>query len=256
MTGPDHAARERVEALPTAAELGLHTLLHLRSVTSTMDEVHARARAGAPAGLLVVADEQTSGRGRSGNRWESDAERGLWMTLLERPSDAAVLRVLSLRIGLAIARAAEPLARGRILVKWPNDLYTSAGKLGGVLIEARWREQVVDWVAIGIGINVHAPAEVPHAASLRPDATRAALLRRVVPAIRAAAQGAGTLDARELAEWHGRDLSVGRDIIAPVTGTVQGIAPDGALLVREPDSATSTPVHAGSMIFAHGERAR
>jgi BirA family biotin operon repressor/biotin-[acetyl-CoA-carboxylase] ligase len=254
MTAID-VTRKRLDSLPSAAELGLHTLLHLDSVTSTMDEAHARARAGAPAGLLVVADEQTAGRGRSGHRWASDAERGLWMTLLERPADAAMLRVLSLRVGLAIARAAEPLAAGPVLVKWPNDLYTSAGKLGGILIEARWREEVVDWVAIGIGINVRAPAGMPHAASLRAGTTRADLLRRVVPAIRAAVQGPATLDVDELAEWHRRDFAVGRRIVAPVAGTVQGIRADGALLVRESEAPTLTSVHAGSMVFDDRERA-
>ena len=238
------------EALPSAEELGLHTLVHLASTPSTMDVVHAHARAGAPAGLLVVADEQTAGRGRSGKRWASDVEQGLWMTLLERPADASMLRVLSLRVGIAIALAAEPLAEGRILVKWPNDLYIAGGKLGGILIEARWREEVVDWVAIGIGINVRPPSEMKDAAALQPGTTRAALLRRVIPAVRAAVQGPAMLDEAELAEWHRRDLAIGRKIVAPVGGTVQGIAPDGALLVREPGASTATAAHAGSMIFA------
>jgi BirA family biotin operon repressor/biotin-[acetyl-CoA-carboxylase] ligase len=176
------------------------------------------------------------------------------MTLLERPGDAAMLRVLSLRVGLAVALAAEPLSPGPILVKWPNDLYTSDGKLGGILIEARWRELAVDWVAIGIGINIHPPAAMPNAASLRPGVSRAELLRRVVPAVRAAVHGPATLDGREMAAWHRRDLAMGRDVVAPVRGTVQGIAADGALLVQEPGALAPTAVHAGSMLFPDGER--
>ena len=251
MTGNPAVDRARVsEALPSAEELGLHTLVHLASTPSTMDVVHAHARAGAPAGLLVVADQQTAGRGRSGKRWMSDAEQGLWMTLLERPADASMLRVLSLRVGIAIALAAEPLADRAILVKWPNDLYTNGGKLGGILIEARWREQAVDWVAIGIGINLRAP-RLDGSAALHSRTTRAALLRRVVPAVRAAVRGPATLDEAELAEWHRRDFAIGREIVAPVAGTVQGVAPDGALLVREPGAAAPTVAHAGSMLFAH-----
>ena len=237
--------------MPAAHELGLHTLLHLATVTSTMDEAHGRASTGVPAGLLVVADRQTAGRGRSGNRWTSEGARGLWMTLLERPGDASMLRVLSLRVGLAIARALETLTTERVLVKWPNDLYMSSGKLGGILIEARWRESIVDWVAIGVGINLRVPASLAGAAALPAGVTRAALLRCVVPAVRAAAHGAAWLGVDELQEWHARDLAIGRRIIAPVAGTVQGVASDGALLVCEDGQALPTALHAGSMVFAN-----
>lgn len=233
----------------SAASLGLTAFVQLGSTTSTMDEVHARARAGAQAGLLVLADRQEAGRGRGGNSWTSEPGAGVWMTLLERPRDPSALRVLSLRLGLAIAEALDPFVDGDVCVKWPNDLYVraehagGARKLAGILVEARWREQSVDWVAIGVGINLRAPepsASVLESApqrsyeiaALRPGTGRDAVLHAVVPRMRDAAAGGDTLSRDELEAWRARDISVGRGIVEPIVGTVQGITEDGALRVR------------------------
>ena len=238
------------EQLPSAHELGVSAVVHIEHTTSTMDEVHARARDGEPAGLLVVADRQTAGRGRGGNSWSSDQHSGLWMTLLERPSDASMLRVLSLRLGLVIAAAVQQFTDDRVMVKWPNDLCTRAGKLGGILVEARWRERTVDWVAIGVGINLSVPESMGTATSLRPGTTRAELLKAMLLPIRRAVVGGAMLDEPELASWRSRDFAAGRRIVAPVEGSVQGISPDGALLVREPGADADTAIHAGSLRFA------
>lgn len=236
--------------LPLASELGVSALVHLDATTSTMDEAHTRAMDGAPGGTLIVADYQTAGRGRGGNSWSSAQHAGVWMTLLERPAEASMLRVLSLRLGLTIATSLQPFCDDTVLVKWPNDLMTTRGKLGGILVEARWRERVVDWVAIGIGINLRVPTSLAGTTSLRRGTTRADVLRAIVPPMRRAVGGGGVLDASELAAWNARDFAVGRRILAPVAGTVQGIAADGALLVREECTVQDTPVHAGSMVFA------
>jgi BirA family transcriptional regulator, biotin operon repressor / biotin---[acetyl-CoA-carboxylase] ligase len=241
-------------ALPSAAELGLSAMVHLNETTSTMDEAHALARRGEPAGVLVIADRQSAGRGRGGNSWSSRGLSGLWMTLLERPSDASMLRVLSLRLGLVIAEALQQFSDdrvqvNRVQVKWPNDLLTARGKLGGILVEARWRESTVDWVAIGVGINLTLPPAMSSAAALRSGTSRASLLRAVVPVVRAALQGGAVLSATELDAWHSRDFAAGRRIVAPVAGQVRGIAADGALLVREPGLAHDTAMQTGSMIF-------
>lgn len=246
------------DSLPSAAMLGLSSLVHLDTTASTMDDVHARAREGAPAGLLVLADRQVAGRGRAGSRWTSEPGAGVWMTLLERPADASAVRVLSLRIGMAVARVLEPWVDGLVGVKWPNDVYVhgsagassarGAAKLAGILIEARWREQVVDWVAIGVGINLRAHGE--RIASLRPGTLRTDVLRAVVPVVRAAVQGAGTLSARELEAWHARDISVGRQILEPFVGVVQGVTVDGGLSIVHDGASHVT--HAGSIRYAEG----
>src|SRR6266513_5287464 len=140
--------------------LDLPRVALLESTTSTLDVAHRLAGDGAPAGTLVIANEQTAGRGRGGKTWQSYPGAGLWLTLIERPSDSSGLGVLSLRVGLAAAEALDRFASEPIRLKWPNDLYVDSRKLAGVLVEARWRESSVEWVAIGLGVNVKAPSSI------------------------------------------------------------------------------------------------
>ncbi len=239
-------------SLPSAASLGLAVVRHLRETSSTMDEAHTAGVRGEPAGTLIVADVQAQGRGRSGRPWRSTAGAGLWMTLLERPTDTEAPSVLALRVGLALAEALEPFVSSPIALKWPNDLYVSDGKLAGILIEARWRQAHVEWVAIGVGVNLRVPDDVPTAAAVHAGTTRSALLHAIIPRIRLAAVQSGRLTDDERAAWSARDLAVGRRISAPVQGVVLGIAADGALVVRRDDREV-VQVHAGSMIFSDSE---
>src|SRR5205814_5858161 len=98
----------------------------------------------------------------------------------------------------------------RVLLKWPNDLYVGRLKLGGILVEARWRDQAPEWVAIGVGINVRAPQGEARATGVRSGARRSDILAAVVPAIRRAAQKTGPLDETEVAAFAARDLARGR----------------------------------------------
>lgn len=237
------------EPLPNSADLMVHEVVHLPSVTSTMDEAHARASRGAPAGTLIVANEQTAGRGRGGNVWESDAGVGVWCTIIERPADAAAVDVLSIRLGMAIADALEPFAPGQISVKWPNDLYVGDGKLAGILVEARWREGLLDWVAIGIGVNLRVPRQNSTAASLMDGTTRSDVLLRMIPAVRAAAQLHGALSMVEQARWTERDLATNRSVIAPIAGVVRGLGHNGVLRVEDA-AGVIHELRAGSLVFA------
>ena len=148
------------------------------SVSSTLDVAHAIA-ADAPNGTLILADEQTSGRGRHGRRWSSPPGAGLWITLIERPTDARSLDVLALRCGLFAAEALDALASAPIGVKWPNDLFVGGRKLAGILIETRWRGTSAEWVAIGFGLNVASP-EQEGATGLVSGTTRLGALARLV----------------------------------------------------------------------------
>ena len=231
-----------------AAELRVPVVVALDSTASTLDVAHELAAAGAPSGTLVLADEQTAGRGRGGNRWRSTRGGGIWLTIIERELDPSVLALLALRLGIAAAEALDPLATATIRVKWPNDLYVGRGKLAGILAEARWRDATPEWIAVGMGVNVRVPAEVPNAAGLRDGVERVAALARLVPALRGAAARRGPLDAAELAALERRDLARGRAVTEPSPGVVQGVAPDGALLVRAADGHVGA-FRAGSLVF-------
>lgn len=231
-----------------AARLGLAACeLHGR-VASTMDLAHAAAARGAPAGTLILADEQDAGRGRGGKVWSSPAGGGLWMTMVERPASPAGLDVLSLRLGLFVAEALDGLVAGHARLKWPNDLMVGNGKLAGILVEARWRDQRVDWVAIGLGLNVLPPREVPGAVGLTPGTTRLAALEAVTPAVRAAAAGTGPLTPEELDRYARRDHAVRRRVVQPADGIVAGVAASGELMVETAGGLVAC--RSGSLVLA------
>jgi BirA family biotin operon repressor/biotin-[acetyl-CoA-carboxylase] ligase len=236
-----------VDDVTIAARCGSPRVVLFREVTSTLDVAHPLARAGAPEGTLILAERQTAGRGRSGRAWASEEGAGIWSTLIARPTDDAALEVLSLRVGLALARALEEFTDGEIAVKWPNDLMLDGGKLGGILIESRWREERVDWVAIGIGINCRIPRDVLHARTLREGVDRVNVLAAFVPAVRAAAAARGALTAPELHEFERRDWARGRRCTSPVPGLVRGIDARGALLVHT--GAGEVAARTGSLIL-------
>jgi BirA family transcriptional regulator, biotin operon repressor / biotin---[acetyl-CoA-carboxylase] ligase len=212
-----------------------------------MDVAHRLAADGAPAGTLVIANEQTAGRGRGGKSWQSSPEAGLWMTLIERPADTSGLDVLSIRVGIAAAESLDRFASEPIRLKWPNDLYLDRGKLAGILVEARWREQSVEWIAIGMGINVRPPENIERGAGLEPGTTRVDVLGELIPAVSSAAGRTGPLDAAELEEFNARDLARGKSCTEPALGRVAGISATGELLVALADTVAS--FRSGSLVL-------
>ena len=239
------------DKLPPAAalakRLALPSVVTFESVGSTLDEAHVLAARGAPAGTLVVADAQTAGRGRQGRVWRSEPGAGLWLTLIERPTDAAALDVLSLRVGLSLAPALDAFAETPVSLKWPNDLYVGSRKLAGILVEARWRDSRPEWVAIGVGVNVRTPAGEPNATGLRDSTSRLDVLDAIIPAIRRAATRVGPLTDDERNAFSARDLAAGRRCTDPLPGIVSGIDASGALLVRSTEGVVA--VRAGSLVL-------
>jgi BirA family transcriptional regulator, biotin operon repressor / biotin---[acetyl-CoA-carboxylase] ligase len=236
--GSEAGARlDGLAAPELARRLALPRVDLFEDVGSTLDVAH-RIAAGAPSGALVIANEQTAGRGRQGRRWASAAGAGVWLTLIERPTDIRALDVLSLRCGLFAAEALEPLADGAIGVKWPNDLYVGPRKLAGILIETRWRGTAPDWVAIGFGLNVASPG-LETGIGLASGVTRLEALDRLLPALRAAASASRHLTTDELARWSARDVTWHRGVVAPAVGRAAGISAAGELLIEGEDGIVS-----------------
>jgi BirA family transcriptional regulator, biotin operon repressor / biotin---[acetyl-CoA-carboxylase] ligase len=231
-----------------ARDLALPFVEVFESVGSTLDVAHDRAAAGKPAGTLILADTQTAGRGRQGRTWTSEPGAGIWLALIERPADKSALDVLSLRIGIGIAESLEPLIGEPLRLKWPNDVYRGSGKLAGILIEARWKGAEVEWVAIGVGINVRVPADQARAAGLESaGVSRNTALYAILPALRRVAARSGPLSEDELEAFAERDIAHGRRISAPVEGLVQGINASGALVVLTAGGVVA--VQAGSLVL-------
>jgi BirA family biotin operon repressor/biotin-[acetyl-CoA-carboxylase] ligase len=230
-----------------AEQLHLPKVVAYSQIGSTFDAAHALASANADAGTLVLADMQTAGRGRSGQAWSSPSGQGIWLTLIERPVDRTSLDVLSLRIGLAAATVLDPFSVEPIQLKWPNDLYVGKKKLAGIMVEARWRDDRPEWVAIGFGVNLTPPDDQPRAAGLKPGVRRTDILCNLIPALRTAAAETGPLTPQELESYAARDLARGKRCIEPLQGRVRGISESGELLVELADSLIC--VRSGSLVL-------
>ncbi|CAN5680010.1 hypothetical protein BH23GEM9_BH23GEM9_13440 [soil metagenome] len=218
-------------------------------ISSTSDYARSRAAAGAPAGTLVIAEQQTAGRGRLGRRWHAPAGTALLLSFLLRPEDgvaSATAGAIPLRIGIAVADAIAAASGVECGVKWPNDLVVAGhGKVAGILCEAVTAGDAGMYIVAGIGINVRQqegdwPAELRgSAASLSACADRpverAPLAAAVVDAVRPFFEAPLTLlSAQELASFTRRDALRGRAVLIDdrTTSIARGIDPDGALVVE------------------------
>lgn len=153
---------------PDAVTHGLETVLlgkgeivHLQSTPSTNMEARVLAERGAPEGTVVLADEQTAGRGRQGRPWLSPAGGGVYMSVVLRPKcDPQAVPVLTLMAAVAVTQAVRRLAGVPAVAKWPNDILVYGCKMSGVLIEAGLVADVLDYAVAGIGINVNTDTSI------------------------------------------------------------------------------------------------
>lgn len=144
-------------------------IYHFFKTDSTNQVALELGHAGEPEGAVIIAEEQTAGRGRAGHSWHSERAAGIYATILLRPRLAPVQApLLTMMAGLS-ARAAVQAATGLTVdLKWPNDLMISGKKLGGILTEMHAEPSQVRFVIVGIGINVNQqkfPAELAGAST-------------------------------------------------------------------------------------------
>ena len=209
-----------------------------RTLSSSLDAIHDVAAQGAPAGTVVVVEEQTAGRGRDGRTWRSPPG-GVWLGMLLRPpASVPVTGALSLRVGLVLADVVDEfVGRARTRLKWPNDVLIDERKIAGILCEGRWQGEALQWLGVGIGINVAndiPPELAERAIALRehvPDVTRLDVLDRLVPALLPLTTHHAPLTESECSAFAQRDWLRGRQIRSPIPGRAVGVRPDGALLV-------------------------
>lgn len=144
--------------LEAAGALKRPDVIWLERASSTNDVVKKLAIEGAPEWTTVVADYQDAGRGRLGRSWHSDGPWGLWASILLRPSIEPVKApFLGILAGLAAAEAIISLIGLKARVKWPNDVEVQGLKVCGVLPESGIGPSDLDWVVIGVGMNLNEP---------------------------------------------------------------------------------------------------
>lgn len=220
---------------------GVPELLVLERVGSTNDVALDLAGNGAPRGTTILADEQTRGRGRRGRTWSAPAGSSLLMSMVFRPGRAS--SPLSLRLGLAAARAVEGTVPVAVGLKWPNDLLLDGRKLGGVLCEAANEGDRQAFVVAGIGINLsQGPDDWPpelrgEAISLEAVAGPVDVVRLVGQVVRrwlaVGEAPSDRLSDEELRAYADRDVLRGRavHVEGEGPGRAEGIEPSGALRV-------------------------
>ena len=160
LTGsPDVMSLSELEPLLKTEFIGKN-IIYLDSIDST--NIYAKKKAEDPfrEGTVVIADEQTVGRGRLGRNWVSTKGKGIWMTIMLKPdiqpSDAPKLSIVA---ALAVANALRSCCRVNARIKWPNDIVTGGKKLSGILTEMSAEADEIKYVIIGIGINVNMEAD-------------------------------------------------------------------------------------------------
>lgn len=213
-------------------------ILWRERVGSTNDALRELAEKGMPEGLVLVADEQTAGRGRRGAHWLSPKGENLAFSVLLRPREPKALwHRLSLISGLAVAVTLEkfvPLAE----IKWPNDVMVSEKKIAGILVEAG-----ADFVIVGIGVNINStefPDELA-ATSLRQhlgeETKRSEILEGIVSRLSRFSESMGSGFEELLQGIQQRCYLTGREVSFLSAGQrregkVKGIGRSGELLVE------------------------
>ena len=131
-------------------------IIYKQTTISTNEDAKQLAEAGAEHGLLVVADTQSGGKGRRGRNWQSEPETTISMTLLFRPQfTAEKASMLTLVMGLAVAEAISELTGVSASIKWPNDIVVNHKKVCGILTELGTANGQIDYLIVGVGINVN-----------------------------------------------------------------------------------------------------
>ncbi|MGZ6791752.1 MAG: biotin--[acetyl-CoA-carboxylase] ligase [Mycobacteriales bacterium] len=236
----------RASALSRALEPDGFRVQVLATAGSTNALVAERARAGEPHGLVVVAEEQTAGRGRLDRSWQSPPRAGLTFSVLLRPAlEPHRLGWVPLWGGLAVARAVREQTGVEAVVKWPNDVQVDGRKLAGLLAES-----VAGAVVLGIGLNVttrreELPVETATSLQLEGATTtdRDTVLRAVLRALAGALGDRDVASYREVCSTLGRQVRVELPGGESVTGLAEAVDDGGRLVVDGTPYAAGDVVH-------------
>ena len=236
--------QEIMEGLKT--EVAGKKLIVLDSVDSTNEEIKRLAAKGEPSGTIVAAERQTKGKGRFGRFWDSGSG-GLYFTLILRPElPPSDISSITLAAGYAVCLAVREYYDIDAKIKWPNDVIVGNKKICGILTEMAAQSDRIDYVAIGIGINLNHesfPQEISDkAASLRTITgkktdrndffrTLITFLDRVLSRFLVSLSVEDTIRFREVCATIGRRVTVQRGN-ETISGIAEDISPGGELIVK------------------------
>jgi BirA family biotin operon repressor/biotin-[acetyl-CoA-carboxylase] ligase len=238
---------------------------YFRQTDSTNLRARELAARGAPEGTLVVAEQQTHGRGRRQRTWFSPPQQGIYASLILRPAIAPMEAPrMTLLAAVAVADALTAQTPLKVTIKWPNDILVRGRKIAGILTEVSTGMDAVDYMVIGLGLNVNSlrsdfPEEIrAHATSIRSETgtpfSRALLLRSTLEhfenyydIFHCRGFGPVLLRWRSLTDMLGRRVRV--DMIGTqCAGEVSDFDQDGFLILRD-QGGRSLRIFSGDVTF-------
>lgn len=226
------------------------TIHYLESTDSTQKVAHRLAQEGCPDGTLVIAEEQTNGRGRLARNWHSPKFTGIWMSLVLRPKlPPARAPQFTLIAAVAVAQAIEDVCEISPDIKWPNDLLLNGKKITGILTELQADSDKINAIIMGIGMNVNQkeddfPVELHDIATSLAietgrEISRSNLVKRILENLEKyyliyLENGFAPLKLL----WESYAVSLGKDIIARtisgnISGKALGITEEGVLKIQD-----------------------
>ena len=249
---PDLLYPEVVKALLDTKVIGRNYIFY-QVVDSTNRVARDMAREGAEEGTVVLADSQTAGRGRLGRRWHSPPGKNLYFSVILRPRlSPAFLYHATMLAAVSVCEVLRGMGVDA-LIKWPNDVYVSDRKICGVLNEAEVSKGAVDFLILGIGVNVNAaledfPPDVKGIATslkmeLGKDVRRVDVLVGILTAMDRWYSVLLSGNTTELfSYWRRHNYLIGKRIIVDkrLGGEAVGITPMGELIVRNDKGETFT----------------
>jgi len=233
-------------------------VIYFPRLTSTMEVARREAQQGAAEGTIVVADEQTGGRGRMKRTWLSP-KGSIALSIILYPN-AAYLSSLIMLASLAVVHSIEAVTGLKPQIKWPNDVLINGKKVCGILIESDVQRNVVEYAIIGIGINVNLrlidfPDIPPTATSISDELGRGVSRLDIIRRLLIEMEGlylALPVGGVIYEQWRDRLVTLGKRVhVKSGKTTYEGIAEsvtvDGSLMLRHPDGSLAKIV-AGDVV--------
>jgi BirA family biotin operon repressor/biotin-[acetyl-CoA-carboxylase] ligase len=240
--------------------LPISDIRYFESTGSTNDDALRWIAEGAKDGSLVIANEQTSGRGRMDRKWVTRKDTSLAFSLILHPETSSHIPMFAPLGALAVALSLEKLFEACPQIKWPNDVLLDRRKICGILTEASWREENLQGVVMGIGINIASNAVLAADEFIFPASTlqsclntpvdRLEILAEVLRQIFLWQERVGSPDFLRI--WGDHLAFSGEEVIVhqpgrdPATGIFTGITPEGSLIIRQ-ESGMELVITAGDV---------
>lgn len=231
-----------------------------QTIDSTNNCARAVANIGAAEGVVVFAEEQTAGKGRLGRSWKANPGENLTFSLLLRPKvPADAINLLPLYVAVAVAQAIERATGLKVECKWPNDLLVNGKKVAGILIEASLQQNLVEYVVIGLGINVNQmqfpPDLLQRATSLKLESSkeidRVHLFKEILGSLESNYRASLTNGLQSvIPSWLNRAPMINKPITVSqqgtiIAGVVKGLSNDGGIIVQA--NGTERTLYAGDV---------